>query len=86
MEDITTARHRTQGIDRIREKPVWLYSAVFSGAWLGGDVQNVPMNGHLTQNSGTPGVCCQEQRRAHQKLDSQGVFERALKGNHRPIF
>jgi hypothetical protein len=74
MEDITTARDRTQGTDRIREIPVWLYSAVFSGAWLGRDVQNVPMNGHLTQNSGTPRACRQEQCGADQKLDSQGGF------------
>lgn len=70
MEDITTARHGTQGIDRIREIPVWLYSAIFSGTWLGGDVQHVPMNRHLTQNGRMPRECRQEQRSAHQKLDS----------------
>jgi hypothetical protein len=44
------------------------------------------MDGHLTQNSGPPRVYHQEQRKAHKKLDSQGVFERVLKGNHRLIF
>ncbi len=44
------------------------------------------MNGHLTQNCSTSRGCRQEQRRAHQKLDSQGVLEGVLEGNHRPIF
>ena len=86
VEHITTAGNGSQGIDRIRKKPVWLYSAIFSSTRLGGDVQNIPMNGHLTQNSSTSRACHHEQRRAHQKLDSKGVFEWALKGNHRLIF
>ena len=44
------------------------------------------MNGHLTQNCSAPRVCREEQRSAQQKMDSKGGFERALKGNHRPIF
>jgi hypothetical protein len=83
MEDITTARHGTQGIDRIREKPIWLYSAIFSGTWLGGDVQHIAMNGHLTQNGSTTRKCRQKHCGADEKLDSEGLLDGALEGNHR---